>query len=163
MPIQLVFDSKAGAVFRTTIAFIAVCLTPVLAPAASDRDVAEWVLRWEGRVILEGNRQAITDLGQLPKGAIRIAGIDLTGAVMHPSELVKLGGLGSLRELYLPGPIWNPGGGAEEAPEAFKAIATLKNVEKLYFGWHYSSQISVRDEEMRQLLALTELRDFRCS
>src|SRR5712691_5696860 len=116
MPRAVSVESKAGVVFRTLIAFIIFCLTP-MAHAASDRDLAEWVIRWEGRVILEGNRQPISDLAQLPKGEFRIAGIDLTGVVMHPSELVKLGGLLSLRELYLPGPIWNPGGGNEEATE----------------------------------------------
>ena len=134
---------KIGVIFLT---IIACCLT---ARAASDREIAEWVIRWEGRVVLEGVRQPITDVARLPAGEIRISGIDLTGAVMHPAELVKLSGLLSLRELYLPGPIWNPGGGNEDATEAFKALATLKNLQKLYFGWHYNSQINVRDSEMR--------------
>src|SRR6266852_8684893 len=69
----------------------------------------------------------------------------------------------SLRELYLPGPIWNPGGANEDAAEVFKALATLKNVQKLHFGWHYSSQINVKDAEMQELLALAELTDLRCS
>jgi len=99
----------------------------------------------------------------LPPGEIRIVGIDLTGAVMHPTELVKLGGLLSLRELYLPGPIWNPGGANEDAAEVFNALATLKNIQKLHFGWHYNSQINVRDTEMRALMALTEMTDLRCS
>ncbi len=151
---------KIGLIFHT---IIALCLTAGLAQAASDRDIAEWVIRWEGRVVLEGHRQPITDTAQLPAGEIRIVGIDLTGCVMHPAELVKLSGLLSLRELYLPGPIWSPGGARENATEAFQALSTLKNVQKLYFGWHFSSQIDVRDPEIRQLLALTELTDLRCS
>ena len=83
----------------------------------------------------------------MPAGDIRIEGIDLTGAVMQPAELAKLGGLLSLRELYLPGPIWNPGGGNEDSTAAFKALATLTGVEKLYFGWHYNAQINIADSE----------------
>jgi hypothetical protein len=33
------------------------------AHAASNREVAEWVIRWEGRVILEGQWQPITNIG----------------------------------------------------------------------------------------------------
>ena len=47
--------------------------------------------------------------------------------------------------------------------EVFKALATLKNVEKLYFGWHFNAQINVRDAEIQQLLAMTGLQDLRCS
>src|SRR5262245_45014748 len=87
------FISNQASVVLRIFVLIAACLAPIWAGAASDRELAEWVIRWEGRVILEGNRQPITDLAQLPKGEIRIAGIDLTGAVMHPSELVRLAGL----------------------------------------------------------------------
>ena len=105
--------------FRT---IFAVCLASVLAHAASDCEMAEWVIRWEGRVTLEGVRQPVTDVAQLPAGECRIVGVDLTGAVMVPAELAKLGGLVSLRELYLPGPIWNPGGGNEDGNQVFKAL-----------------------------------------
>lgn len=134
-----------------------------LAHALTDRELAEWALRWEGTVLLEGGRQPITDLTQLPAGEFKIAGIDLTGSVMVPAELEKLSGLTSLRELYLPGPIWNPGGGNEDANDVFKHLATLKNLEKLYFGWHFSAQTNVRDTGLRHLLGLTELKDLRCA
>src|SRR5262245_55820244 len=113
--------------------------------------------------MLDGSRRAITELSQLPAGDFQITGIDLTGAVMRPVELGKLNGLLSLRELYLPGPIWNPGGGNEDPAQALKAIATLKNLEKLYFGWHFNAQISIRDKQMTELLGLTELHELRCS
>ncbi|HXJ41524.1 MAG TPA: hypothetical protein VNH18_19755, partial [Bryobacteraceae bacterium] len=40
------------------------------APAtnADERELAEWVLRWEGTVLLEGGRQPLTDVSQLPAG-----------------------------------------------------------------------------------------------
>jgi len=71
-------------VFRTIITF---GLAASLAYAASERETAEWVLRWEGRVTLDGSRQAVSDLSQLPEGDFHITGIDLTGAVMEPVEL----------------------------------------------------------------------------
>jgi Leucine-rich repeat (LRR) protein len=151
---------------KTSVLFLQIivcCLATALAQAASDRDLAEWAIRWEGRVNIEGTRQPIADVALLPPGEIKIVGIDLTGSVMHPAELVKLTGLLSLRELYLPGPIWNPGGSKENLTEAFQALSTLKNVRKLHFGWHYNSQIDITDTEMRQVLALTELTDLRCS
>src|SRR4030095_13306737 len=51
-------ESRIGGsvTFRTIIALL---LTSAFAHAASDRDIAEWVIRWEGRVTLEGSRQAI--------------------------------------------------------------------------------------------------------
>ena len=70
--------------FRIVFAF---ALASVCAHAASQREVAEWVIRWEGRVILEGSRQPITELSQIPAGEFTITGIDLTGAVMLPAEL----------------------------------------------------------------------------
>src|SRR5947209_16205413 len=113
-------------------------LVAALAYAGSERDTAEWVLRWEGRVVLEGSRQPLNDVSQLPAGDIHITGIDLTGAVMRPIELKRLEGLTSLRELYLPGPIWNPGGGTEDVTGLFKSLGTLKNVERLAIGWHFN-------------------------
>src|SRR6476660_4794639 len=104
-------------------AITTLCLAATLAHAASEREIAEWVLRWEGHVVLEGSRKPLTDISQLPAGEIHIAGIDLTGTVMQPQELKKLEGLANLRELYLPGPIWNPGGGKEDITGVFKALA----------------------------------------
>src|SRR5579864_1729982 len=137
--------SLSGGVFLFRI-LLFFSLTPIVSQAASPREIAEWVIRWEGRVLLEGARQPIHDVAQIPSGNFEIAGIDLTGAVMEPAELEKLAGLTTLRELYLPGPIWNPGGGREDANGVFKSLATLTSLEKLYFGWHFSALINVRDE-----------------
>src|SRR5437016_6286233 len=97
-----------------TILLLLACATPNIARAANDRDLAEWVLRWEGTVVIEGAKQPLTDVSQVPKGDIHITAIDLTAGVMHPTELRKIKNLASLRELYLPGPIWNPGGSKED-------------------------------------------------
>ena len=82
---------------------------------------------------------------------------------MRPQELVKLDGLKDLRDLYLPGPIWNPGGGREDASAAFKTLATLTSVERLAFGWHYNARIQIRDSDIKQLSGWTKLKDLRCA
>ncbi len=133
-----------------------------IAAAASDRDIAEWVLRWEGHVTIAGRAQPINNISQLTDD-IHITGIDLTPVVMRPKELVKLEGLKDLRELYLPGPIWNPGGGREDAVAAFKTLATLTSIERLAFGWHYNARIEIRDNEIKQLIGWTKLKDLRCA
>ena len=83
----------SSVIFRT---IIALTLASTAVHAASDRDTAEWVIRWEGRVMIEGNRLPINDISQLPPGDFRIVGVDLTGAVMVPAELQKLGTLTAL-------------------------------------------------------------------
>jgi hypothetical protein len=133
-----------------------------LATAASDRDIAEWVLRWEGHVTVAGHAQPISNISQLTDN-LQISGIDLTAAVMRPRELVKLEGLKDLHELYLPGPIWNPGGGREDSTAAFKTLATLTSVERLAFGWHFNARIEIRDKEIKQLAGWTKLKDLRCA
>lgn len=145
--------------FRITTTFL---LILPIAAAASDRDIAEWVLRWEGHVTVAGRAQPIDNVSQLSDD-IRITGIDLTPAVMRPLELAKLDGLKDLRDLYLPGPIWNPGGGREDATAAFKTLATLTSVERLAFGWHYNARIEIRDNEIKQLAGWTKLKQLRCA
>src|ERR1051326_6627946 len=141
---------------------LAVFLASIPSFAASDCEIAEWVIRWEGRVTLEGIKQPVNDVAKLP-AECHITAVDLTGAVMVPAELAKLGQLDSLRELYLPGPIWNPGGGNEDGNQVFKALAGLRQLEKLYVGWHFNAQINIRDVGISYLMGLTELRDFRCA
>src|SRR5580658_4661214 len=133
------------------------------AQAANEREVAEWVLRWEGTVLLEGAAAPLTNVSQLPPGDFHITAIDLTGGVMHPIELLKLEGLTHLRELYLPGPIWNPGGGKEDKTGVFESLATLTTVERVGFGWHYNAQINVVDDDIRKLASWSSLKELRCS
>ena len=97
----------------------------ISAQGATEREVAEWVLRWEGSLVVEGSNTPLHDLSQLPPGDFHIASIDLTAAVMHPVELRRLAGLTHLRELYLPGRIWNPGDGNEDKTGVFEALASL--------------------------------------
>ena len=57
----------------------------VLAMAATERDVAEWVIRQGGRVVLEGSRTPLRDLSELPWGELHITGVDLTNTLDRKS------------------------------------------------------------------------------
>ena len=66
---------------------VALIIFAVSALGATEREIAEWVLRWDGSVMLEGTNRPVHDVSHLPTGEIHIAAIDLTAAVMHPVEL----------------------------------------------------------------------------
>ncbi|HZL57686.1 MAG TPA: hypothetical protein VFC21_11415, partial [Bryobacteraceae bacterium] len=151
---------------RFAIAAFLLITTPLItipAYGATERELAEWVLRWEGSVVLEGSGQPLHDVSQLPPGDVHIASIDLTAGVMHPVELRKLEGLTHLRELFLPGPIWNPGAGNEDKTGVFEALAKLTTVERLAFGWHFNARIEVKDDDIRKLSPWQNLKELRCS
>src|SRR5262245_59810135 len=144
-----------------------VCFVFLFIPAAaqtSEREIAEWVIHQGGRVILEGNRNPIRDVVQLPASEIRITGIDLVGTLIEPTDLGKIGSLTNLKELYLPGPIWNPGAGSRlDANEQLKQLAGLKNLEKLHFSLHFLTNVNVQDKGLAHLTGLTQLRELRCA
>ena len=130
----------------------------------TEREVAEWVLRQGGRVTLEGDRRPIDDPVRLPAGEIRLRGIDLVGTLIVPEDLAKLGGLVHLKELYLPGPIWNPGAGSRlDANDQLKHLAGLANLEKLHFSLHFLTNVNVQDKGLAHLLGLGRLRELRCA
>jgi Leucine-rich repeat (LRR) protein len=103
-------------------------------------------------------------LSQLPAGHIRIEGIDLAGTLIQPEDLEKLSGLVNLKELYLPGPIWNPGAGSRlDANDQLKFLAGLRNLEKLHFSLHFLTNVNVQDKGIAHLTGLSRLRELRCS
>ncbi len=68
----------------------------------------------------------------------------------------------SLRELYLPGPSWNPASGSRlDANEELKNLAGLVNLERLYFSLHFLPNVNVRDKGIAYLSGLTRLRELR--
>ncbi len=139
-------------------------LTTALAATATDeRTVAEWVIRQGGRVILAGQHAPLADLAALPpNGPILLAGVDLYGTIIEPKELVQLSGLTQIKELYLPGPSWNPGAGSRlDANEELKFLAPLHTLEKLHFSLHFLTNVNVRDKGLKNLETLGNLRELR--
>src|SRR4051794_30645522 len=91
-----------------------------------ERNVAEWVIRSGGRVILDGSRSPVGDVSKLPPGDLHMAGVDLTNTIIEPGELKGISGLTGVRELYLPGPSWTPRSDSSlDANDAMKYIAGL--------------------------------------
>src|SRR4051812_41073680 len=131
---------------------------------AADRDAAEWIIRKHGRVMLNGDRQPIASLTELPKGAFQLTGVDLTGTVLDPKELTHLEGLEHVRELFLPGSAFTPGSGSRlEGNTDMKAIAGMKELERLQFSLHFLSYFNVADAGLATFGGLTNLKEFRCA
>jgi N-acyl-D-aspartate/D-glutamate deacylase/Leucine-rich repeat (LRR) protein len=128
----------------------------------SDRQVAQWALRQGGGVRLNGSRNTIRDAADLPVEDFRITSLDLIGTTIDPKELSKLSGLSELRELLLPGPIFNPGAGSTlDANDELQALVGLAKLEKLYFSLHFLTNINVQDKGLERLKGLTHLRELR--
>ena len=131
--------------------------------AAADREAAEWVIRKGGRVMVNGGRQPVALLAELPAGALRITGVDLTGTVLEPKELEHLAGLEHVRELYLPGSAFTPGAGSTlDGNAELKAIAGMKELERLQFSLHFLPYFNVTDAGFAAISGLTNLRELRC-
>ena len=144
--------------------FAIVLLAAFVSLAATDREAGEWVIRKSGRVMVNGGRQPIARLAELPAGELQITGVDLTGTVLEPKELEHLTGLAHVRELYLPGSAFTPGAGNKlEGNAELKVIAGMPNLERLQFSLHFLPYFNVTDAGFATFSGLTNLRELRCS
>src|SRR5687767_9126268 len=75
--------------------------------AAGDRDLAQWIIRQGGQVMLNGGKP-IGALADLPDGDFQITGVDLYGTPTVPKDLERLSALTELRELYLNSKTYSP-------------------------------------------------------
>jgi internalin A len=142
---------------------ISVLLFSVSVGFASERSVAEWVIRQGGRVFVAGSSVPIADLASLPKvETMTLEVVDLYGTIIEPKDLVQLSGLTQIKELYLPGPSWNPGAGSKlDANEELKFLAGLKSLEKLHFSLHFLTNVNVQDKGLKHLESLVNLKELR--
>jgi Leucine-rich repeat (LRR) protein len=138
------------------------CVSIAFAGFAADREVAEWALREGGSVTLEGSSTPVSDITELPAGAIHIAVLDLTNTNFDPRELERVGTLTGLRELYLNGPAFNPAFNArQDGSDLLKYLANLKNLERLYFSLHFTPTVNISDAGIGHLAGLTKLKEIR--
>ena len=143
--------------------FLLVWIATFAAFAATDREAAEWVIRKGGRVMVNGSRQSIALLAELPAGSIRLTGVDLTGTVLEPKDLQNLNGMQYVRELYLPGSAFTPGAGSKlEGNAELKVIAGMKDLERLQFSLHFLPYFNVTDAGFATFSGLTNLKELRC-
>ena len=130
---------------------------------AADRDAAEWVIRKGGHVMVNGGRQPISLLAELPAGTLSVTGVDLSGTVLAPKDLEHLAGLEHVRELYLPGSAFTPGAGSKlEGNAELKVIAGMKDLERLQFSLHFLPYFNVTDAGFATFSNLTNLKELRC-
>jgi len=114
--------------------------------------------------MVDDERRVVGKPVDLPKTDFRLTGIDLYGTIIEPKDLVHLEGLSSLRELYLPGPSWNPGAGSKlDENGSFKHLAGLKNLTRLEFSLHFLSYFNITDVAFENIAELTQLTELRCA
>src|SRR5580658_2878330 len=149
---------------RVLVCFAVLCEALAAASDASERQIAEWVIRQGGRVMVNGQRQAIDDLAKLPAAPFRLTTVDLVGTIIDPKDLSRLAGLTSLTELSLPGPIFTPFSDSPlDANDALKQLAGLTNLERLFFSLHFLPTYNVDDQGVANMATLTRLRELRLS
>src|SRR5512134_3380315 len=73
---------------------------------AEERELALWILRLGGQVMVDGGARPIADPFELPERDFRIVMVDLHGTVMEPKQLEPLTKLKEIRELYVPANVW---------------------------------------------------------
>ncbi len=137
-------------------------MTFVAVAAETERDVAEWAIRLGGSVTLQGSKQAVREVSSLPEQSFHVVAVDLVGCDFPPAQLVHLAGLPELRELLLPGPIFNPGAGSKlDANDELKPLANLHKLQKLHFSLHFLTNINVQDKGLALLKDLTSIQELR--
>src|SRR5579872_1138707 len=126
------------------------------APAAdADREVAIWAIDMGGFVVLEGGQQRIRDVTELPAKDFRIVVLNLVGANIHPPHLEAVGKLSALRELDLPGPMWNPRAESKtDYNDSASLLAGLKSLKKLTFSLSFLESIHFDDRGLDKLQSL---------
>jgi hypothetical protein len=138
------------------------CAPALTAGPAEERAAAEWTLLQGGRVRVEGVAETIRDLDRLPPGHFRL---DLESiwsvATFFPEDLTRLAPLAALRELRLPGPIWNRNAdGGKNLSAEIGSLAAVSTLERLSFSDHFLDQIRFDDSGLEAIASLTGLREL---
>jgi Leucine-rich repeat (LRR) protein len=131
-------------------------------PAASpDRTVAEWTLLHGGRVGLNGSPRPVTDIVQLPAGDFQLTLLDWVAVNAVPEDLARLEGISHLRELRLPGPIWNRNAdGGKNLSQELRHLARLGNLQRITFSDHFLDRIRFTDDGLLAIGGLDNLREL---
>src|SRR5262245_27791969 len=129
-----------------------------------DRIAAERVLRLGGAVILDGQRDPIRDLDELPAGDFHIRTLDLVGVSMGAwglkDELSRLPPLPHLKELYVNGRLWynQP---MSLVADTLGLFAASTDLEKLVLSKPVQTYIPLEDPVLDRLAVLPGLTELR--
>ena len=87
--------------------------------------------------------------------------VDWVAVNAVPEDLERMTGLRGLRELRLPGPLWNRNAdGGKDLSKLLKFLAPVSTVEKLTFSDHFLDRIRFRDTGLEEIASLTGLREL---
>ncbi|HXA06558.1 MAG TPA: hypothetical protein VNY30_17050, partial [Bryobacteraceae bacterium] len=139
--------------------------SPLFAASAgptSEHDIALWILREGGRVLLDGAPDYIGDPFDLPAGTVHIAGVDMHGTVTDPKELGPLSQLTGVRELFLPARMWSPVSDvkAPYSDEMFDFFRGMQRLERLQAGLTTLAWLDLWDAGLQRMAMLTQLKDL---
>src|SRR5215510_4216693 len=140
-------------------------LAPALFPItpAEERDIALWILRLGGQVMVDGVNHPISDPFDLPGRDFRITVVDMHGTVTEPKDLEPLTKLTEVRELYIPARVWSPVSDVKApfADESFQYYAGMKKLEKFHAGLTTLAWLDIGDEGLKRMSPLTQLKHLR--
>ena len=135
-------------------------VAPLLAGPA-DRTVAEWTLLQGGRVGLNGSPRPLSDIAQLPAADFALTLLDWVAVNAVPEDLARLAGLTHLRELRLPGPLWNRNAdGGKNLSQELRHLARLGTLQRITFSDHFLDRIRFTDDGLLAIGGLDNLREL---
>src|SRR5215471_18929130 len=130
---------------------------------ADERQIALWVLRRGGEVIVDGAEKPIADPFDLPERDFRITVVDLHGTVIEPKQLQEIQKLEHVRELYVPARVWSPVSDVKAplSDESFEYYQGMKKLEQFSAGLTTLAWLDIGDEGVKRLAPLTQLKRLR--
>src|SRR5262245_24212808 len=128
-----------------------------------EREVALWILRRGGQVMVEGVANPIGDPFDLPECDFRIVMVDLHGTVIEPRQLQEISKLEHVRELYVPGRVWSPVSDVKApfSDESFQYYQGMKHLETFSAGLTTLAWLDIGDEGVKRMAPLTQLKHLR--
>ena len=127
---------------------------------ASDRTVAEWVLRMGGSVSVDGDRTPLWEIMRLPNSDFHLTGINLVPVTVNPPVFQRLIGLTNLKELYVSGRTWHSMP-VKASRETLKLFGTITSLERLMLSLPVQTEIPLDDEALAGLAPLVNLKELR--
>src|SRR5947208_2148438 len=130
---------------------------------AEERQVALWVLRRGGQVMVDGVENPCGDPLDLPDRDFRIVMVDLHGTVIEPKQLQEIQKLEHVRELYVPARVWSPVSDVKAtfADESFQYYQGMKQLERFHAGLTTLAWLDIGDEGVKRMAPLTQLKHLR--
>ncbi len=127
--------------------------------APADHALARWTILQGGRVGIAG--QVFTDVAELPATEYQLEMVDWVAVNAVPEDLERMSGLRALRELRLPGPLWNRNAdGGKDLSTQLKFLSAVTTLEKLTFSDHFLDRIRFKDAGLNEISTLTNLREL---